>query len=106
MKLKPDERAVFNLLTEGQLRITADEIASLTQFSKRHISAIINSLVHKGIPVVAERYKPNNGYYIASNQAELNQGIAQYQQQVMTELKRLASLKSIDLETWRKNLTA
>ena len=102
MELTKNQKAVFNLLTEGRLRITTAEISDLTGMKRRVIADTIDSLIRKGVPIVAERHKPDNGYYIASTREELYRGIAQYKQQMITEKRRISALTSIDLDSWRE----
>lgn len=104
MELTQNQRAVFNLLTEGQLRITTAEISELIGMNRRTIADTIDQLIRKGVPIVAERHKPNNGYYIATSKEELYRGVAQYKQQMVTEKRRISALTSIDLDSWRERL--
>ena len=101
MELTKNQKAVFNLLTEGQLRITTAEISDLTGMKRRVIVDTRDSLIRKGVPIVAERHKPDNGYYIASSREELYRGVAQYKQQMITEKRRISALTSIDLDSWK-----
>ena len=102
MELTKNQKAVFNLLTEGQLRITTAEISELTGMKRRVIADTIDSLIRKGVPIVAERHKPNNGYYVATSKEELYRGVAQYKQQMVTEKRRISALTSIELDSWRE----
>lgn len=89
-------------LPEGRNNpVKAHELAEHIGVDKRTLSAYVSYLIkHKGVPVGSSRRAPS-GYYIMTDETDRLATLAPLEAQATEELKRVNSLRHINLDTWR-----
>lgn len=107
MQLSQLEHYVVKLIPRGSERkISIAEISYTLHIDERATYGVINSLRSKGVPVCAKRAgePQDRGYYIATNEAELREGIAPYKAQIADMMKLVSILEQADLAGWHETL--
>lgn len=74
---------------------------SSTEAHERQLRTIITQLRDNGLHVCAH---PSNGYYLARNDAELNEACEFLYERAMTSLRQIAAMKRISLPDLRGQL--
>lgn len=88
------EQKVLASIPKGQSNARRIEvIASLAGCAERDVYTVKNSLLKRGIIIVASRYKPY-GLFIPATKEEALQGIRSYSVQTSTMNKKLAFLET------------
>lgn len=89
-------------LPEGRNNpVKAHELAERIGVDKRTLSAYVSYLIkHKGVPIGSSRQTPS-GYYIMMDETDRLATLAPLEAQATEELKRVNSLRHINLDTWR-----
>ena len=89
-------------LPEGRNNpVKAHELAEHIGVDKRTLSAYVSYLIkHKGVPIGSSRQTPS-GYYIMMDETDRLATLAPLEAQATEELKRVNSLRHINLDTWR-----
>ena len=83
-------RDIVALIPEGRAsRITSSEIGELTNLSGATIRKIVNESRSKFVPIASD----SNGYFIATEPAELNHTIAQLNSRIHMMIKAREGLK-------------
>lgn len=95
------EKQIFMLLPSGiDNLISTKEIESILGIDKRHIMAIIETLILKyGIPIGSSRQPNHYGYFIATNEEEKRIGVYSLIQQINATKERVKRVKNADLNT-------
>ena len=88
----------------GERKMPLKGISELLGIEERSVYYVVNSLVKKGVPIVATRTGKNRGYYIASNAVELGEGIVSFANQVRDMENRIELLLHSDLKDWQSNI--
>lgn len=103
IELTKEEDKVLSVIRNREEPINIKEIVKLINLPKRQIFRIIESLRHKGIPVVASR-AGTTGVKIATTEEEKNKCIRSLASQSAKLLETSAYLKLADLETWKERI--
>ncbi|MCK1246258.1 hypothetical protein MX112_04770 [Streptococcus uberis] len=75
------------------------EFERVFKMSKRQVEKMVESLIHKGIPVCAIKEK-DGGYFIPNNEEERQIGLRPNKGQVATTIKRIKKVESVDLNNF------
>lgn len=95
------EKRVFCFIPMGiERKVSNEDIQMTFNLTDREVRQTIYDLIQKGIPVVAIKQK-GGGYYIATTEAERQEGLRANKSQVKSELKRIKAVESIDLMNFR-----
>ena len=95
-ELTNQEQLVYDLLPRGiENSRTYKELNF--NIDKRTFFQTINSLRLKGKVIGAIRGK-TGGYYVATNEAERNMALRQFEAQMINEMKIISAIKKADLE--------
>jgi len=103
-KLNAKEKQVLDLIPKDDRRLPISEITKLTGIAKRDLYDIIERLRSYGVPIVASRNSHRYGYYIASNKAELNEGIVPYKRQAQKMNMTINFLEKADTKNWQEGI--
>ncbi|MGY3766797.1 hypothetical protein ACWOAH_09760 [Vagococcus vulneris] len=83
-------------------RKTLQIISASIDLNARELQSVINSLIFRHhIPVVAIR---KGGIYIPLSESERLEGLQGLKNQTSDQLKRIAIVESVDLDTWRNKV--
>lgn len=106
MPLSMIEFKVLSILPRGAgYPITTRNICKATQLSVRDVRAAVSNLIGlHGVPIVANRNGRSSGLFIATDQDELNIGIASFKSQVTTMNARISAIEQADLKGWERQL--
>ncbi|QBX18694.1 phage protein [Streptococcus pseudoporcinus] len=95
------EKRVFCFIPMGaERKVSNEEIRKTFGLTDREVRQIVYDLIQKGVPVVASKQK-DGGYYIATTEAERQEGLRANKSQVQSELKRIKAVESVDLNNFR-----
>lgn len=99
-QLDKEEQQLLDLLPKGIERPRPlKELVKLTGWSNRRVRVIINRLiVLHHVPIGAQYNRPN-GYYIITNNEELQQALAPLTSQIAMMSKRAEALSNAELES-------
>lgn len=98
------ERKIFDVLKNGkEYAYSSSDITSITGIEKRNIVYLVKSMRNKGVPVCSSMDNRAGGYYLPSNQEELQESIRERSAYVETAVNTLEMLKKTDLSEWTKN---
>lgn len=96
------EKRVLQLIPEGiDQRVTTRQIVDLLQSDTRTIRETVNSLIKKGVPIVAIRSGKHGGLFIPNDDNERRQGLNQIKEQTQDMSIRIKLVESIDLMNWK-----
>ncbi|MFB9768529.1 DNA replication protein [Lactiplantibacillus modestisalitolerans] len=106
MPLTMTEFKVLSILPRGAgYPMTTSNICKVTQLKVRDVRAAVSVLISQyGVPIVANRNGRNMGMFIATNQDELNVGIAAFKSQVATMNARIRAVEQANIDEWEKTL--
>lgn len=76
------------------------EFERVFKMSKRQVEKMVESLIHKGIPVCAIKEK-DGGYFIPNNEEERQIGLRPNKGQVATTIKRIKKVEAVDLNDFK-----
>jgi len=103
-ELKAEEKKVLELIPRSERRLPIADLSKLTGIQERYLYDIIGRLRSYGIPVLASRNRYEYGYYIATSQDELSEGIAPYKRQAQNMKMTIQFLENADLEHWQDGI--
>lgn len=99
--LDQDEQRLMDLLPKGMEQPRPlKELIKLTGWSNRRVRGVINRLivVHQK-PIGAQYDRPNNGYFIITNDKERNIALAPLTSQIAEMTKRAQAISNAELES-------
>lgn len=100
-KMTDLEKRVFCFIPMGaERKVKSEEIERVFGITSRQVRDITYNLTQIGIPVVTSK-KKDGGYYIATTEAERQEGLRANRSQVQSELKRIKAVESVDLNNFR-----
>lgn len=106
-KLTPLEEKALELISKGpERKIPLTELCRLCDCDQRTIYNVVNSLIKKGVPLVAQRTGEisDRGYYIATTERELFEGVQSFQSAVNDVQERLDNIMHADVANWEKGI--
>lgn len=99
------ESDVLDLLPMGgERKMPINDIGNLLGIDRRKVHLVVNSLVRKGVPIVASRNGTDKGYYIATNEQERLDGTKAFKEQIKDMQERINFLYQVDLNSWQENI--
>ncbi len=101
------EEAILDMIPRGsENKRIAKDLANNIGLGWRDVYGVINSLIKKGVPIVANRkgaYE-HRGFYIATNEYEVKTGLSSLKEQVKDMNKRINAVENADLANWESNI--